>query len=122
MKVEELFSEERVSLDSYSLVRSHRRPGTPSGYAVLAHQVSERSLLPFIIYPPTEFTDKTFKEHVGEEFLFVHEGQVEVDFMTERVTLERGDALYFNAQKPHRLRSVGSVQAQLLVVVHSSEE
>ena len=59
---------------------------------------------------------------MGEEFLFVHEGQVEVDFMTERVTLERGDALYFNAQKPHRLRSVGPVQAQLLVVVHSSEE
>jgi mannose-6-phosphate isomerase-like protein (cupin superfamily) len=89
---------------------------------VLAHQVSSRSLLPFIIYPPAEFTDKTFKEHLGEEFLFVHEGQVEVDFMNERVLLDRGDALHFNAQKPHRIRSVGEVQAQLLVVVHSSEE
>ncbi|MCS4246542.1 helix-turn-helix domain-containing protein [Pseudomonas sp. BIGb0164] len=122
VKVEELFSEDSVSLDSYSLVRSHERPDTSPGYAVLAHQVSERSLLPFIIYPPAEFTDKTFKEHVGEEFLFVHEGRVEVDFMNERVILERGDALHFNAQKPHRLRSVGPVQAQLLVVVHSSEE
>lgn len=81
VKVEELFSEDSVSLDSYSLVRSHERPDTAPGYAVLAHQVSERSLLPFIIYPPAEFTDKTFKEHVGEEFLFVHEGRVEVDFM-----------------------------------------
>ena len=70
----------------------------------------------------SEFTDKTFKEHVGEEFLFVHEGQVEVDFMNEKVLLERGDALHFNAQKPHRIRSVGEVQAQLLVVVHSTEE
>ncbi|WP_448652526.1 helix-turn-helix domain-containing protein [Pseudomonas fluorescens] len=122
VKVEELFSEDSVSLDSYSLVRSHERPDTAPGYAVLAHQVSERSLLPFIIYPPAEFTDKTFKEHVGEEFLFVHEGQVEVDFMNERVILERGDALHFNAQKPHRIRSVGEVQAQLLVVVHSAEE
>jgi transcriptional regulator with XRE-family HTH domain len=127
VKVEELFSEDNVSLDSYSLVRSHERQalsGTDAspGYAVLAHQVSERSLLPFIIYPPAEFTDKTFKEHLGEEFLFVHEGQVEVDFMSERVILERGDALHFNAQKPHRLRSVGPVQAQLLVVVHSGEE
>jgi mannose-6-phosphate isomerase-like protein (cupin superfamily) len=69
-----------------------------------------------------QITDKTFKEHLGEEFLFVHEGQVEVDFMNERVILERGDALHFNAQKPHRLRSVGDVQAQLLVVVHSAED
>ena len=38
------------------------------------------------------------------------------------LTLDRGDALHFNAQKPHRIRSVGEVQAQLLVVVHSAEE
>ena len=42
--------------------------------------------------------------------------------MNERVILERGDALHFNAQKPQRLRSMGPVQAQLLVVVHSAEE
>ena len=59
---------------------------------------------------------------MGEEFLFVHEGAVEVDFMNERVILQRGDALHFNANKPHRLRSVGEVQAQLLVVVHSTEQ
>ncbi|MNQ94441.1 Cupin domain protein [compost metagenome] len=77
--------------------------------------------MPFIISPPPEFSDASFKEHLGEEFLFVHEGQVEVDFMNERVILERGDALYFNAQTPHRLRSLGEVQAQLLVVVHDAE-
>lgn len=38
--------------------------------------------------------------------------------MNERVILERGDALYFNAQTPHRLRSLGPQPAQLLVVVH----
>lgn len=56
VKVEELFSEENVSLDSYSLVRCEDRqslaanPGSAE-YAVLAHQVSERTLLPFILYP-----------------------------------------------------------------------
>lgn len=127
VKVEELFAEDHVNLDSYSLVRSNERQqltGTQEkpGYAVLAQQISERQLLPFIIYPPQTFTDKAFKEHVGEEFLFVHEGQVEVDFMNERVLLNRGDALHFDSQKPHRIRSVGDVQAQLLVVVHSAEE
>ncbi|HYQ50603.1 MAG TPA: cupin domain-containing protein, partial [Pseudomonas sp.] len=54
--------------------------------------------------------------------LFVHEGQVEVDFMNERVLLQQGDALHFNAQTPHRLRSVGERPAQLLVVVHDSAD
>jgi transcriptional regulator with XRE-family HTH domain len=126
VKVEELFTEENVTLDSYSLVRAADRQSLTAdaqgaGYAVLAHQASQRELLPFMIYPPREFTDRTFKEHLGEEFLFVHDGQVEVDFMNEKLLLSRGDALHFNAQKPHRLRSVGDTPAQLLVVVHSAE-
>ncbi|GGU54885.1 transcriptional regulator [Pseudomonas laurentiana] len=123
VKVEELFAADAPTQERYSLVRSHQRQSLPgarevSSYAVLASQISHRSLLPFMLSPPTEFSDSTFKEHEGEEFLFVHEGQVEVDFMNERVILERGDALYFNAQTPHRLRSLGPQPAQLLVVVH----
>lgn len=41
--------------------------------------------------------------------------------MTERVLLGKGDALHFNAQTPHRLRSIGPQQAQLLVVVQGGE-
>ena len=33
------------------------------------------------------------------------------------VTLET----HFNAQKPHRIRSLGETQAELLVVIHSDE-
>lgn len=125
VNVEELFAEETRQQARYSLVRSGERQllggnaGGP-GYAVLANQIGQRSLLPFLTSPPMDFSDSTFKEHLGEEFLFVHEGRVEVDFMSERVVLERGDALYFNAQTPHRLRSLGEAPAQLLVVVHDA--
>ncbi|HGM5582466.1 TPA: helix-turn-helix domain-containing protein [Pseudomonas putida] len=127
VNVEELFAEDHTAQARYSLVRrADRQPlvgdGAGPGYAVLTSQVGQRSLLPFMIRPPTEFSDPTFKEHQGEEFLFVHEGQVEVDFMSERVLLEQGDALHFNAQTPHRLRSVGPHQAQLLVVVQGGED
>ncbi|MDG9883400.1 helix-turn-helix domain-containing protein [Pseudomonas putida CSV86] len=125
VNVEELFAEDAPNQARYSLVRSgERQPlagsGEGPGYAVLANQIGQRSLLPFLISPPMDFSDSTFKEHLGEEFLFVHEGRVEVDFMNERVILERGDALYFNAQTPHRLRSLGEQPAQLLVVVHDA--
>ncbi|WP_130901420.1 XRE family transcriptional regulator [Pseudomonas sp. Sample_23] len=126
VNVEELFNDAPSDLDGYSLVRSNNQPLLANGehgskYALLAHQVSDRNLLPFLVFPPFEFAGTAFKEHVGEEFLFVHEGSVEVDFLNESVVLERGDALHFNAQKSHRLRSVGEAQAQLLVVVHSKE-
>jgi len=126
VNVEELFSEDASDQARYSLVRQGERQslvggGEGPGYAVLTSQVGQRSLLPFLIQPPTEFSDPTFKEHQGEEFLFVHSGQVEVDFMTERVLLGQGDALHFNAQTPHRLRSIGPQQAQLLVVVQGGE-
>ncbi|MHC6225370.1 helix-turn-helix domain-containing protein [Pseudomonas sp. X10] len=126
VNVEELFAEDQPGQERYSLVRQGERQALVGdaqgpGYAVLTTQVGQRSLLPFIIQPPSDFSDSTFKEHQGEEFLFVHEGQVEVDFMSERVLLEKGDALYFNAQTPHRLRSIGPQQAQLLVVVHDSD-
>lgn len=126
VNVEELFSADASDQARYSLVRQGERQslvgsGEGPGYAVLTSQVGQRSLLPFLIQPPTEFSDPTFKEHQGEEFLFVHSGQVEVDFMTERVLLGQGDALHFNAQTPHRLRSIGPQQAQLLVVVQGGE-
>ena len=127
VNVEELFAEEQTGKSRYSLVRHGERQalvgdGAGPGYAALTSQVGQRSLLPFLIQPPIEFSDPTFKEHLGEEFLFVHAGQVEVDFMSERVLLEQGDALHFNAQTPHRLRSVGPLPAQLLVVVHHADE
>lgn len=56
VNVEELFSEDSARLDNYSLVRSDQRQllsgtGQSPGYAVLAHQVSERNLLPFMMFP-----------------------------------------------------------------------
>lgn len=126
VQVEELFSDEHDAQGGYSIVRAQQRGTLTNGdgslsYASLANRIGGRRLLPFILYPQTDFNHSAFKEHVGEEFVFVHRGQVEVDFLSERVTLECGDALHFNAQKPHRIRSIGATQAELLVVVAEDE-
>ncbi|MES1945269.1 transcriptional regulator [Salinisphaera sp. PC39] len=125
VSVEELFSEGDTSADAYSLVRAdERRSMSRDGglaYASLARHAGRNRLLPFVLYPQAEFGQSAFKEHVGEEFVFVHRGRVEVDFMSERLILECGDALHFNAQMPHRIRSVGDETAELLVVVAGEE-
>ena len=56
---------------------------------------------------------------------FVHDGDsVALEGFTHLIPTaagQRGDALHFNAQKPHRIRSLGETQAELLVVIHSDE-
>ncbi|WP_325950307.1 XRE family transcriptional regulator [Pseudomonas putida] len=125
VQAEELFSTEAVPVEGYSLVRRQQRdvPGeqAASTHVPLARHIGQRALLPFMVYPPRSFGHSAFKEHLGEEFVYVHRGSVEVDFGTERLILEEGDALHFNAQKAHRIRTVSETQAELLVVVHSSE-
>lgn len=125
-QAEELFSTEPLPLEGYSLVRRQPR-GVSDGASAPAHvplarHIGQRALLPFLVYPPRSFGHSAFKEHVGEEFIFVVRGRVEVDFGDERQTLDEGDALHFNAQKSHRLRTVSDEQAELLVVVHSTDE
>ncbi|WP_028694044.1 helix-turn-helix domain-containing protein [Pseudomonas cremoricolorata] len=122
-QAEELFSDQALPAEGYSLVRAQPRAADAAGpaHVPLARHIGDRALLPFMVYPPRSFAHSAFKEHLGEEFVFVHRGSVEVDFGNERVLLEEGDALHFNAQKSHRIRTVSEQQAQLLVVVHSSD-
>jgi mannose-6-phosphate isomerase-like protein (cupin superfamily) len=54
---------------------------------------------------------------MGEEFIFVLTGSIEVEFPNRRVALQIGDAVYFDSHIPHRTRSVGKAIAETLVVI-----
>ncbi|MGP9827286.1 helix-turn-helix domain-containing protein [Ectopseudomonas khazarica] len=124
-QTEELFSTDALPESGYSLVRRQQYEASgeqgASTHVPLARHIGHRVLLPFMVYPPRSFGHSAFKEHLGEEFVYVHRGSVEVDFGSERLILEEGDALHFNAQKSHRIRTASEAQAELLVVVYSSE-
>ncbi|UXY16014.1 XRE family transcriptional regulator [Chitiniphilus purpureus] len=98
-------------------VRVAGQPGK-AVYEGIATQVAHKRLLPFMMYPPTDLTTSAFKEHPGEELLFVHQGRVEVVFPDRSIELAVGDVIHFNAQIPHRIRSLGDEAAQVLIVVH----
>ncbi len=98
-----------------------REPLSPSSregtyrYEAIAAQRKVKAMEPFIMYPPREFPDEARSAHSGEEFLFVLKGQVEVMLGEETIALSIGDSLYFDADLPHRIRTVGRAQAEVLV-------
>lgn len=121
--VEELFSA-GASRASVTVTRAGER--TPMGAPAqsrrpvesIAANVAPKRMQPFVVYPPADFVASAFKEHEGEEFLFVHKGTIEMEFPAETLLLHAGDSVYFNALIPHRTRSVGEAQAEILVVVN----
>jgi quercetin dioxygenase-like cupin family protein len=60
--------------------------------------------------------------HLGEEFVFCLEGEVEYRVAGHSYRLAAGDSLMFQAHQPHGWRNAGSVRARLLLVFHAAAE
>ncbi len=86
-------------------------------YDAIATRMIGKAMQPFIVHPTTQ-PRSDYMEHPGEEFVFVKEGTVEVSIPNQVITLDAGDSLYFDANTPHRVRSVSPTRAVLVVVVH----
>ncbi|HEY6024743.1 MAG TPA: XRE family transcriptional regulator [Pseudolabrys sp.] len=101
--------------------RSFMRPGAALNYnyETLAAPKRFKRMEPYIMRPPFKFQGKRFFEHVGEEFMFVLSGTIEVEFSNQTYQLHSGDSLYFDSHLPHRSRSLGTKHASVLVVVLS---
>jgi len=54
---------------------------------------------------PCEFPLKAMP-YDGQEFLYVLDGGVRVEYGEERFELGPGDSMYYNAQVPHRIEAV----------------
>lgn len=120
VRVEELFSEEATvstATASFVATSADRCPAattTPAPPLSPSRSRSAARCCRSSSIRFARFESLDVQEHLGE-FIFVHEGQVEVDFANQRIILERGDALHFNAPEaaPHPL--LGETQAELLV-------
>jgi len=111
--------DDAISLTRKGERRAFMRRGGPSGYnyEMIAGAKRFKRMQPYIMRPPLKFQDKRRFEHTGEELMFVISGNVEVELSGRSLRLKPGDALYFDAHLPHRSRSVGRKNAQVLVVV-----
>ncbi|USI93107.1 helix-turn-helix domain-containing protein [Rhodococcus pyridinivorans] len=89
-------------------------------YDPVATRMVGKAMQPFVVHP-TVYPESDFMEHAGEEFIYVTAGAVEVTLADQVIQLDEGDSLYFDANTPHRVRSVSPERAVLIVVVHDGD-
>jgi transcriptional regulator with XRE-family HTH domain len=92
--------------------------GVVSGYEfkMLAENKAGKNMIPYIIEPA--FDEQQVFQHEGEEFLYVLEGTQEFIYDGQKILMEKGDSVYFDAGVPHTGRSLGQKKAKLLAVMY----
>ncbi len=130
--VGELFDD---SADSpFCIVRSDDRKtvsrfssanGKSGGYSYesLGHQKQNRQMEPFLVtLTPTDPAKVEPNQHVGEEIIFVLEGQVKVSLAEHTDILNPGDSIYYDSTLPHIVSCHGNKPATILAVIYARKE
>jgi transcriptional regulator with XRE-family HTH domain len=94
------------------------------GYESLGHQKQNRQMDPFLVtLTPVENPQLVGpNQHVGEEFLFVLEGQVEIRLSGHTEILNPGDSVYYDSNLPHVVSCHGENPATILAVIYAKKE
>ncbi|HEY3317942.1 MAG TPA: XRE family transcriptional regulator [Coriobacteriia bacterium] len=86
----------------------------------LAKGKTARHMEPFTItVNPTDKETHTLSSHEGEEFIFVLDGAIEVEYGKDTHLLGAGDSIYYDSIVPHEVRASDGAPAQILAVVYA---
>lgn len=112
---------------NYSLVRKNERQeithvATKFGYVyeTLAHKKTGKAFESYILTVPFERT--AIFMHEGEELFFMLEGSATFFYGEERINLEEGDCIHFNAAIPHSGYSTGDKKGKALCIIYSPKK
>ncbi|MBW1775794.1 MAG: helix-turn-helix transcriptional regulator [Deltaproteobacteria bacterium] len=89
-------------------------------YQTLTPEAQHKHLKAFkvSIDPKSEHKGVSY-QHLGEEFVFVLKGKIEVMVGENKNTLGPGASLHFNSSIVHKLRNTSKTKAELLVVLYT---
>ena len=110
-------AEERDSSISFSNDATDARKHME--YHSLAKHKAGRHMEPFIIdIQPSE--DRSFKAsaHEGEEFIYVMNGEVEIDYGKQKYLLKEGDSIFYDSIVEHHVHGVVGKASKILAVVY----
>ena len=86
----------------------------------LAFDKAGRSMEPFIVDIESGLqSDYMLSSHEGEEFIYVLEGEVEINYGKETYTLAKGDSIYLDSIVMHNVHAANQNSARILAVVYA---
>ncbi|PTN07295.1 helix-turn-helix domain-containing protein [Mangrovibacterium marinum] len=86
----------------------------------LAADKAGRNMEPFIVeIEPSQHSDYKLSTHEGEEFIYVLEGQIEINYGKELYQLNAGDSIYLDSIVMHNVHAATTQKAKVLVVVYT---
>ena len=111
-------AEERNSSISFSNGATDARKHME--YHSLAKQKAGRHMEPFIIdIQPSEEKNFKLSAHEGEEFIYVMEGEVEIEYGKEKYNLKVGDSIFYDSIVEHHVHGATGKSARILAVVYT---
>ncbi len=89
-------------------------------YHSLSQDKSGRHMEPFLIdIAPAEDVEFTLSTHEGEEFIYVLEGIIEINYGKYTYVLEEGDSIYYDSIIAHHVHAAAGAPAKILGVVYT---
>jgi transcriptional regulator with XRE-family HTH domain len=86
----------------------------------LAADKAGRHMEPFIVdIQPASASDYKLSSHEGEEFIFVLNGSVEINYGRDLYRLEAGDSIYYDSIVMHNVHSGDGNEAKILAIVYT---
>ena len=88
-------------------------------FSALAADKSSRHMEPFFITAHPGEDKGTLSGHEGEEFIFVLEGTLEIEYGKDTLDLSAGDSIYYDSIVPHVVRAAGDAPCKFVAVVYA---
>jgi transcriptional regulator with XRE-family HTH domain len=103
--------------------RQFHRVGARFGYTyeALGYKRKEKLMEPFILYMDKKTAKNVTFSHPGEEILFMMDGTWEFKHGDQKLTLRKGDCIYFDASIPHSGKPIGNKPVKAFMVICSGE-
>lgn len=86
----------------------------------LAQDKSGRHMEPFIVeIEPSKESDYKLSSHEGEEFIYVLEGSIEINYGKDVYQINKGDTIYLDSIVYHNVHAAKNQPAKILAVVYT---
>ena len=111
---------ERTEDEGIDFSNNARTTGKNMSYYALSQDKSGRHMEPFFIdVMPAQKADFVFSSHEGEEFIYVIEGVIEINYGQDTYMLEKGDSIYYDSIVSHHVHAGHEYPAKILGVIYT---